>query len=123
MSFIKIAILLQYLRVFQDERRYQQVTVFVLAIVASWGLASGFICWFPSFPTSAIWDFDNTTAIRYGLSSLRPDIFTGVYIAITSVNMALDVVVLAIPVPYYFSSAMSSKSRYSLVALFLLGTW
>lgn len=121
-SFIKVAILLQYLRLFQDRRRYQQATIVVLIIVTTWGLASSFICWFPAFPVSAFWDYGNTTAIRYGLSSLKPDEFTGTYIALTSTNMVLDVVVLVIPVPYYFSSSMPTRSRYSLVGLFLVGT-
>lgn len=94
----------------------------MLGIVTTWGLASSFICWFPAFPVSALWDYDDTTAVRYGLSSLRPDEFTGTYIALTSTNMVLDVAVLVIPVPYYLSSAMPSKSRYSLIGLFLVGT-
>lgn len=107
---------------FEDKRRYQQATIFVLVLAALWGLVFSFISWFPAFPVSAFWDLNNTNAIRYGIASIDPDEFTATYITLTSTNMLVDLLMLLIPVPYYFSFAMTKRSRMSLIGLFFIGT-
>lgn len=94
----------------------------MLFITSLWGLAFSFISWFPAFPVSAFWDLTNQTAIRYGVASLTADEFTGTLIALNATNMALDMVMLGIPVPYYLRSSLAWKSRLSLLGLFILGS-
>lgn len=121
-SFVKIAILLQFLRLFEDKPRYQQATIAVLVLASLWGAAFSFISWVPAFPVSAFWDLNNTDAVRYGIASLDPDAFTATYITLTSTNMLVDLLILLIPVPHYFSSTITKKARMSLLGLFFIGT-
>ncbi|KAK2599417.1 hypothetical protein N8I77_011171 [Diaporthe amygdali] len=122
-ALIKLAILFQYLRLFDETKSIlRQTTLVMIGIVSLWGLAFSFISWFPAFPVSADWDFDNTTAVRYGLASLDPSSVVAASLAQTSTNMVLDLIVLAIPVSYYLQPNLSWKSQASLMGLFSLGS-
>ena len=68
------------------------------------------------------WDRTMTTeqsCFAYG--SLDPDIFSGTYVSHTGINMALDLIVLAIPMPLYFNNATEWKTRIALGAVFFMG--
>lgn len=121
-SLVKIAILLQFLRLFDARSRYRTATLIMLYITSLWGLGFSVISWFPAFPVSAFWDLTNQTAIRYGLASLRVNEFTGTLTALNTTHMALDLVILGIPVPYYLKSKLSWRTRLSLLGLFIIGS-
>lgn len=120
---MKIAILLQFRRIFDEKaKRYHTVTKLMLLLTSLWGVSFSFVSWFPAFPVSAFWDLSNTNAVRYGIASLDPASFTGAYVALTTSNMVLDLLILTIPIPFYLRSSLSRKSRASLLGLFLLGS-
>lgn len=122
-SLIKIAILLQFRRIFTgNSKRYQLATRLMLIATALWGIIFSFVCWFPVFPVNAFWDLTIVTTVRYGIGSLDPTSFTSTYVALTATNMVLDLLILSLPVPYYLKSSLSWKSRSSLLGLFLLGS-
>lgn len=99
------------------------VTRITLIVTSLWGLAFSFISWFPAFPPSAFWDLIDSTAVRYGIGSLQVDIFVGAFVALNASNMVLDIITLAIPVPFYLRSReLAWKARLSLMGLFTLGT-
>ncbi|KAI8942357.1 hypothetical protein NX059_000433 [Plenodomus lindquistii] len=54
-AFIKVSLLLQYLRIFRDGVR-RRVCFILLAIVIAWGSAFSFMAWVPCFPVSGFWD-------------------------------------------------------------------
>ncbi|KAF3761577.1 hypothetical protein M406DRAFT_323931 [Cryphonectria parasitica EP155] len=120
-TLIKIAILLQYLRVFAEKSRYRMAAKILLIIVALWGSAFSFVSWFPAFPISAIWDFANTSAIRFGFSSLNPNETLGAYLALSATNMLLDLAMLAIILPYLVTGVVASNSRLYMTCLVLVG--
>ncbi|CAN8098389.1 unnamed protein product [Discula destructiva] len=123
-ALIKLAILLQFLRVFETKSRPRTAIKTMITITALWGLAFSFISWFPAFPPSAFWKTNDRTAIRYGVASLDINSFTGTLITLNATNMVLDVIValLAVPIPYCQKSRnVSWKSRISLIGLLILG--
>lgn len=122
-ALIKLAILFQYLRLFDETKSILRQTTFVMiGIVSLWGLAFSFISWFPAFPVSAEWDFNDTSGVRYGFGSLDPSSVVAASLAQTSTNMVLDLIVLAIPVSYYLQPKLNWKSQASLMVLFSLGS-
>ncbi|KAG6361472.1 hypothetical protein INS49_009699 [Diaporthe citri] len=122
-ALIKLAILFQYLRLFDETKSILRQTTFVMiGIVSLWGLAFSFISWFPAFPVSAGWDFNDTSGVRYGFGSLDPSSVVAASLAQTSTNMVLDLIVLAIPVSYYLQPKLNWKSQASLMVLFSLGS-
>lgn len=122
-SLIKIAILLQFRRIFNESsQRYQLVTKLMIIFTSLWGVGFAFVSWFPVFPVNAFWDLSITNAVRYGIASLDPTSFTSTYVTLTATNMVLDLLILSLPVPYYLKSSLSWKSRASLLGLFLLGS-
>lgn len=122
-ALIKIALLLQYMRLFDRGSRARQLTIFVLVFTTLWGISYAFLGWIPCIPVSGFWDFTtpDLDIVRYGFGSLNVDVFVGTYVSQTVSNMILDMVVLAIPVPLYFGPDLGLKSRASLFGLFLLG--
>lgn len=121
-ALIKIAILLQFRRVFTESaHRYQIVTKIMIVVTALWGLSFSFISWFPAFPVYSFWDLRVTNATRYGIASLNLTSLTSTYATLTASNMTLDLLILMIPIPYFLRSALSWRSRASLMGLFLLG--
>lgn len=123
-ALIKLAILVQYLRLFDDKKGIlRQTTLVMIGLVSLWGLAFSFIGWFPAFPVSAEWDFSDTTSgVRYGFGSLDPSSIVAASLAQTTTNMVLDLIVLAIPVSYYLQPKLDWKSQASLMGLFSLGS-
>lgn len=123
-ALIKLAILFQYLRLFDETKAIlRQTTLVMIGIVSLWGLAFSFISWFPAFPVSAQWNFnDETSGVRYGFGSLDPSSVVAASLAQTSTNMVLDLIVLAIPVSYYLQPKLDWKSQASLMVLFSLGS-
>ena len=120
-TFIKLALLFQYLRLF-ERRILRLVTITMIVITSLWGLAYSFIAWFPAFPVTAYWDWSITDAVRYGFGSHEPGTFAGTYIGHVASNVVLNLIVLAIPIPVYFDPEVGRRGRFGLLALFVIGT-
>lgn len=122
-ALIKLAILFQYLRLFDETKSIlRRTTLVMIGIVSLWGLAFSFISWFPAFPVSAQWDFTDSSAARYGFASRDSGDVVAASLAQTSTNMVIDMVVLAIPVSYYLQPGLGWKAQASLMGLFSLGS-
>lgn len=67
------------------------------------GLVYSPLAWIPCIPVNMFWGrtpISEQTCFAYG--SLVPEVFSGTYESHTGINMALDLIVLTIPVPLYF---------------------
>lgn len=84
------------------------------------GLAFGFLAWFPTMPVNAYWDLTKP-ATRYAYGSLDVEVFVATYETHAAMNMFLDVVVLAVAVPFFFKPGMGRNSYWGLLSLFILG--
>ncbi|KAK7916888.1 hypothetical protein PG985_010496 [Apiospora marii] len=118
-AFVKLALLFQYLRIFK-EGRMRAITITVMIITAVWGAAYTFMAIVPCFPVEKYWTL-TTPGECYGFGSLNASVFYGMYASSAAINMTLDLVVLAIPVPVYFSRDTPFKSKLGLTALFCMG--
>ncbi|KAK2033120.1 hypothetical protein LX32DRAFT_660721 [Colletotrichum zoysiae] len=122
-SFIKVAILLQYLRTFERGTKSRALTIAVLVITGLWGAVYTFLAWVPCVPVAAYWDWTITTKARWGFASGNLEDLVWLYGVHATSNMLLDFIIFAIPLPLYLNDEASKKSRKSVLGLFTLGTF
>ncbi|EFQ34621.1 hypothetical protein CGRA01v4_14058 [Colletotrichum graminicola] len=119
---IKIAILLQYLRIFERGTKTRTFTIVVLVITTLWGIAYTFLAWVPCIPVAAYWDWTIPSQARWGFGSQTAERLIWTYAIHGTTNMVLDFTIYAIPLPLYLNNKANEKSRKSVLCLFLLGT-
>jgi hypothetical protein len=117
---MKLCLLTQYLRLFSDKPRARQVCWFFIVLSAMWGFAFSTIAIVPCVPISGFWNWSQH-ARCYGFGSKIPDQVGGTYAAHVATNVALDLIVLAIPIPLYFQTFKQKKQRVGFSIMILLG--
>ncbi|KAK6865894.1 hypothetical protein PG995_002422 [Apiospora arundinis] len=120
-AFIKLALLLQYLRVYPRGSLMHRACLATLLLTALWGVVYSFISWFPCFPVNHVWEL-KPDAKCYGYGSSRPSEFSATYESHTAINMILDVIVLIIPMPLLFKEGTGFAQRLRITALLCMGT-
>lgn len=122
-TFIKLALLFQYLRLFGKGTRLRVVTVITIIVVCSWGFAFTFMSWVPCLPIKAYWDWNipDSQVTRYGFGSHEVDTFVATYLTHAATNVALDLIIFTIPIPLYMEKGIQTKTRWALCGLFVLG--
>ncbi|KAK1948906.1 hypothetical protein LY78DRAFT_664643, partial [Colletotrichum sublineola] len=120
-ALIKLALLLQYLRMFERGTKSRYITIVFIFITAAWGIAYSFLAWVPCVPVSAFWDLMSTSEARWAFGSRDPIVFARSFESHVSINVALDLIVFAIPIPLFLKAGLRKKSRMSLFALFAMG--
>ncbi|KAK8083091.1 hypothetical protein PG996_001872 [Apiospora saccharicola] len=120
-AFIKLALLLQYLRVYPKGSLMHRTCLATLLLTALWGLVYSFISWFPCFPVNHVWEL-KPDAKCYGYGSSRPSEFSATYESHTAINMILDAIVLIIPMPLLFKEGTGMAQRVRIAALLFMGT-
>jgi len=78
------------------------------------------MAWFPCFPVHLFWD-DIGSASCYGFGGHVPSQLMGFFESHTAINVVLDLLVFAIPVPLYFEKGTSTKTKMGLLGLLTLG--
>ncbi|KAH8671058.1 hypothetical protein BX600DRAFT_509764 [Xylariales sp. PMI_506] len=121
-TFIKLALLFQYLRVFNRGTISYRITVGLIGFVALWGLAYSAIAWIPCVPVTDFWSVFSDGSTCYGYGSHNPRTFVKTYESHAIVNMLLDGAVLALPFPLLWKEGSSRSDRLRLVALLSMGS-
>lgn len=122
-TFIKLALLFQYLRLFNKGTRLRILTVITIIMVCAWGLVFSFLSWVPSIPVKAYWDWNipDSQVTRYGFGSHDVKTFVATYLTHAATNVALDLIIFTIPVPLYMEKGLQTRTRWALCGLFFLG--
>ncbi|ORY60675.1 uncharacterized protein BCR38DRAFT_467728 [Pseudomassariella vexata] len=119
-AFVKLSLLLQYMRIFQEERSMRLICIIVLVFTGLWGCAYSIMAWFPCFPVHGYWTW-TVPSTCYGFGSLDSATFFGTYASSSGINMVLDIIVLIIPFPLYFRKNTPNRTKMGLLALLFLG--
>lgn len=121
-TFIKLALLFQYLRLFEKGTRLYRTTLAAIGLVVCWGLGFGIAGWVPCIPVRAFWDVSEEDATCWGFGSYNAQEFVATYVALTSSNVALDIITLVIPMSFLFATnTHTHRTRYALMGLFGMG--
>lgn len=121
-AFIKVSLLLQYLRLFRDGTR-RKVCLVLLAVVILWGLTFSFMAWFPCFPVSGFWDRQRVppaTCYAFGYATVNGAKDT--ILSFAGTNMALDIAIFAVPLTEYMRKDLRRKQIIAMTGLFALGS-
>lgn len=88
-ALIKMALLFQYLRVYEKGSKTRIATIATIVVVALWGVAYSILSWVPTVPVNAYWDL-TMPATRYAYGSIYVEPFVAVYSSHAASNMVLD---------------------------------
>lgn len=128
-TFIKLAILFQYMRLFAEtttstsssQYRLARKCIWALIVIsAMWGTAFFLLALFSCQPIAKNWN-STLTGKCIGWGTKDPNKFFGMWVAHAATNMFLDVVVLLLPLPFLGMLRLAGKSRVGLIALFSMG--
>ncbi|KAI0136474.1 hypothetical protein BJ170DRAFT_13574 [Xylariales sp. AK1849] len=120
-TFIKLALLFQYLRVYGRGHIMYKVTLFMIIFVGLWGFSYSFIAWVPCVPVRSFWEAP-PDARCWGYGSSIPSQFTATFESHTTFNMILDLIILTIPLPLLFKEGTAFKQRLRILALLFIGS-
>ncbi|KAK1834977.1 hypothetical protein QBC39DRAFT_368693 [Podospora conica] len=120
-TFIKVALLLQYLRVLEGRRiRILCKVMLLLSIMAGVGL--GVVTWFSCLPVAAFWDMSLIPIAKcWGFGSRKWVNFRMAVLSQVVVTALMDLIVFCIPLRLYFQPGTTRATRISLLGLFFLG--
>lgn len=119
-TFIKIALLLQYHRVFNG-RRVRMLCKCMLVITVVSGVTFALCSWFSCVPVAAFWDNTIEGGHCWGFASRDQLEFMRINVTQVVINVVLDLIVLLIPSCLYFQKDTFRSARLSLLGLFVLG--
>ncbi|PVH98540.1 hypothetical protein DM02DRAFT_566160, partial [Periconia macrospinosa] len=112
LSFLKISLLLQYLRIFPMQK-FRVICWTVLGMVALSGLWSLFGSVFICYPVAYFWD----NSIKGGKCLNR----YGVWFSTAGLNILTDFALIILPMPVLQSMALPKKQKRALMFVFALG--
>lgn len=121
-ALIKLSLLCQYLRIFQDGIRHK-VCIVLLIIITLWGGAFSFMSWFPCFPVDGFWNRMQTPAPKcYGFGYKSISGAKAIILAFAGTNMFFDIAIFLIPLTEYFRPGLKRKQILAMTGLFALGS-
>lgn len=128
-TFIKLAILFQYMRLFAEtatsttsqQYRWAQRCIWTMIVVsATWGLCFFMLALFPCKPIAKNWN-PLLQGKCVGWGTKEPNKFFAMWAGHAATNMFLDIVVLLLPLPFLGTLRVADKSKIGLIALFAMG--
>ncbi|XP_014560327.1 hypothetical protein COCVIDRAFT_89338 [Bipolaris victoriae FI3] len=129
-TLIKLAILLQYLRLFAETapsttsngyRLARRLIWGMIVICTLWGLTFFMLALFPCRPIAKNWNM-NLPGRCIGWGAKDPTQFFPMFLGHSISNLLLDAMVLLLPVPFITALRIAGKSRAGLIGLFILGS-
>lgn len=119
-AFIKISLLLQYIRAFTGPR-IRLFCKIMIAITSMCGAAFAICSWFSCYPVAAFWDFSIRNPKCWGFASRDRGEFVSISVIQVAVTNVLDSIVFVIPTWLYFQPTTPRNTRLSLLCLLVLG--
>jgi hypothetical protein len=109
----KLSILAMYIRIFPN-KLIRNISYGVGAFTVLFGLASACVTIFQCTPVYAAWEFDDPAAICHF------SYMNFLYVS-AAVNVATDVLVCTVPLPYFWRLNMPKKQKLVVCFLFFMG--
>lgn len=121
LTLIKLALLFQYLRIFDQDSRRRLFCKWLIGLTSIWGLVYSIPTWVPCYPVASMWDFTLPARHCWGYVSPDPAQALGFYISHSVTTTLLDLVIIVLPVRLLFRRNAQRKTRIALMCLFVLG--
>lgn len=121
LAFIKLALLFQYLRMFDDKSKRRVFCKWLIGLTSIWGLVYSIPSWVPCYPVASMWDFSLPSRHCWGYVSRDPAQALGFYISHSVTTTLLDIVIFVLPIGLLFRRKSQRKTRIALMCLFGVG--
>ncbi|KAK0647138.1 hypothetical protein B0T16DRAFT_376241 [Cercophora newfieldiana] len=121
LTFIKLALLCQYLLIFELGSRRRVLCKYLIGLISVWGVVFTIPTWVPCVPISAMWDITQREAKCWGFASSDIKQSLGFYITQSVTTTLLDLIIFLLPVHLFFQRGTQTKTRIALLGLFCLG--
>ncbi len=121
LAFVKLSLLVQFLRIFTPGTWPYRASVFGIVFVALWSLVFSILAWFPCARVSDAWNVFNPDRHCWATGSSDPTAFTASLVSYTVINMLLDLYIAILPFQLYFQPKVSSRTRMGLLFLLFMG--
>ncbi|KAH8648446.1 hypothetical protein BX600DRAFT_517833 [Xylariales sp. PMI_506] len=110
-TLIKISLLLQYLRLY-EERAIRVICYVLLVIISLWGLVYTVFAWVPCVPVYQFFDLALSASEKhcYGYGSNEQGEFARTFISQAASNMTFDILVLSLPMYLFLKKKNASTS-------------
>ncbi|OCL07747.1 hypothetical protein AOQ84DRAFT_389317 [Glonium stellatum] len=121
--FIKISILIQYLRIFNQSYHYvaRRTCIILLVVISCWGIAFFLISLLGCIPIAKNWDLSITSGHCVMFGSKDPTMLFGAFVSHAASNMFFDILVWILPIPFFKTLKLREKQKKGVVALITLG--
>lgn len=121
LTFIKLAVLAQYLRIFERHSARRRVSKLLIYVTAIWGLIFCLPAWVPCTPPSDMWNVGNPNRHCWGFASPVIKEALGFYISHSVSTTLLDIIIFLLPMNLFFRFDTHRNTRIALLLLFGLG--
>ncbi|KAK1831410.1 hypothetical protein QBC39DRAFT_371811 [Podospora conica] len=118
---IKLALLFQYLRIFDEASRRRRFCKWLIVFIGVWGAFFLAPSWVPCVPLASMWDFSKPPPRCWGFASDDSRQAIGFHISQGVTTTLLDLVVFFLPIRLLLRPRTQRKSRIALLLLFFLG--
>jgi hypothetical protein len=120
--FIKLALLFQYLRIFDQDSRRRRYCKWLIGFVSVWGIFYSVPNWVPCLPVASLWDASPTQPRHcWGFASPNLSQALGFHISQSVTTTLLDLIIFLLPLHLIFKPKTHRKPRVALICLFGLG--
>jgi len=121
LSFIKLALLCQYLRIFEIGSRHRLICKWLAGIVTTVGLFFFAAAAVPCNPVQTFWDITAQPRSCWGYASGNPNESLGFYVSQSVTTAILDLAVFSLPLHLFFRVDTPRNTRIALFCLLALG--
>ncbi|KAF2131091.1 hypothetical protein P153DRAFT_337327 [Dothidotthia symphoricarpi CBS 119687] len=119
--FIKISLLLQYLRIFKAGIM-RQISLGLMGITVVWGCAFMIVGWFDCLPPRGFWDRTvKSTCYGFGLGVDGVHGFVTIFQAHAATNLCLDFAIFMVPLVLFSTPNLKMKTLVAMSGVFVCG--
>ena len=118
---IKLALLFQYLRVFDTASRRRRFCKWFIVFTSVWGAFYLAPSWVPCHPLGNMWDFTKPPPRCWGFASPNLPEAVGFHISQSVTTTLIDLIIFILPLNLLLRPQTQRKSRVALGLLFALG--
>jgi hypothetical protein len=118
---IKLALLFQYLRIFDGASRRRRFCKWLIVFIMVWGAFFLAPSWVPCVPLANMWDFSKPRPKCWGFASANTNQAIGFHVSQGVTTTLLDLLIFFLPIRLLLRPRTQRKSRVALLLLFSLG--
>ena len=112
LSLVKLSVILFYLRVFNNTRTYKILLWATAGLIIAWCIGNNLLAIFECVPVQSYWNLHPGHCIT-----------SSGFLGTTITNVAVDVIILILPLPKLWNLQLQRSRKLALIGVFVCGYW